>query len=98
MSAEAVKSEFVTREVFDAYIQSINARIKANEERADMHIERIGAIIDKNLSDISKTIRLLAEDMQRANEKMSEVKNDIKNISADVYDLKLKSGVRINDD
>ena len=40
MSAETVKSEFVTREVFDAYIQSINSRVTANQELDDMRNER----------------------------------------------------------
>ena len=96
MSAETVKSDFVTREVFDAYIQSINSRVKANEELDDMRMERTQAIIDKNMSDINGAINLLVEHVKRMTEELAEVKSVTKNVNTDIYDLKL-SVSRINE-
>ena len=87
MSAEAVKSEFVTREVFDAYIQSINSRVKANEELDDMRMERTQAIIDKNMSDINGAISLLAERMQQGFNLMNERIQRIEDSTAQNHSL-----------
>lgn len=89
MSAETITNNFVTHEVFDAYIQGINSRVKANEQLDDLRMERLEAIIDKNMSDINGAIKLLAEHVKQLTENLAEVKNNTQNSSAEIYDLKL---------
>ena len=60
-NTNTVANDFITREVFEAYIQGINSRLEADEKLDDMRIKKIEAIMDKNMADINGAIKLLSE-------------------------------------
>ena len=93
---ETAANNFVSREVFDAYVQSINSRVAANEQLDDLRMERLEAIIDKNMTDINGAIKLLAEHVKQMTDELIELKNDAKKSNAEIYDLKL-SATRANE-
>ena len=73
MSVAEVK--YVPHDVFDAYIESFNNRLRDEERLNDTRIERIEAIIEKALTVIRADNERLEE---KQNKKLAEMQSEIK--------------------
>ena len=92
-NTNATANEFITHEVFEAYIKNINSRIETDEKLDDLRMKRIEAIIDKNMADINKAIGLLSENTAHAfnliNEKLNNTNERISHVEK-LFDEKIE--------
>ena len=96
------ETQYLSKEVFNMHLQGIKERAESEERITDMRLERLQAIMERNLSEVKSEINAVNERMEKGfalmNERMdknlaeykaaaSDMKTEISEIRGDVKAL-----------